>query len=149
MNSVMIGLQVKLWEQRSSSRWILPDQYVHAFIGRLPNTLMNASVWCNESVYHWAAWCLHFWETMMMWKRLSQCIHHLSLEFCKQQWTNKEEAGKIMTAAAALERCSPVIMPNVGLRQLLLRVVGLESWTRIGLESSFLRTWTWTSKVRT
>jgi len=33
-------------------------------------------------------------------------------------WTNKEEAGKIMTAAAALERCSPVIMPNI--RQLLL-----------------------------
>jgi len=36
----------------------------------------------------------------------------------RQQWTNKEEAGKIMTAAAALERCSPVMMPNI--RQLLL-----------------------------
>lgn len=30
-----------------------------------------------------------------------------------QQWTNREEAGKIMTTAAALERCSPVIMPTL------------------------------------
>jgi len=39
----------------------------------------------------------------------------------RQQWTNEEEAGKIMTAAAALERCSPVIVPNI--RQLLLVLV--------------------------
>ena len=36
----------------------------------------------------------------------------------RQQWINKEEASMVTTATAAVERCSPIIMPNI--RQLLL-----------------------------
>jgi len=36
----------------------------------------------------------------------------------RQQWINKEEASMVTTAAAAVERCSPIIMSNI--RQLLL-----------------------------